>query len=200
MKLFYSKGACSLASHIALYEAGLNFEAVAVDLKSKTYKGGDFNKVNPKGYVPALQLENGQVLTEGAAILQYIADQKPEANLIPKAGSFERYRTQEWLTFIATEIHKTFSPLWAAQTPEEVKVQSKEKLAKRFDYLSTHFEKNKFLMGTQFTVCDAYLFTVMSWSNYVNIDLTKWPKLMGYMETVKSRAGVLAALKAEHII
>lgn len=200
MKLFYSPGACSLASHIVLHETGLKFEAFPVNTKDKTWKGGDFKKINSKGYVPALQLDNGEVLTEGVAIMQYLADQKPEAKLIPKAGTFERYRCQEWLNYISTEVHKGFSPLWNPKTPDAAKPVIKENLAARFDWLSTQMKNNSFLMGNQFTVADAYLFTILSWAPHVQIDLSKWPALMGFTEKVKNRPATMAALKAEGLV
>lgn len=200
MKLFYAPGSCSLSPHIALLEAGLKFDLEKVDMANKMTSVGDFMKINPKGYVPALMLDNGEVLTEGAVIVQYIADQKPEAQLIGKAGSNERYRTQEWLNFISTELHKGFGPLFNKTAPEETKTAAREKLAKRFDFLSQHFAKNNFLMGTQYTVADGYLFTVMSWADKLNFDLIKWPSLMGFMERMKTRPATNAALKAEGLL
>jgi len=197
MKLYYSPGACSLSPHIVLHESGLKFEAVKVNLKDKTYKGGDFKKVSPKGQVPLLELDNGEKLTEGVAIVQYIADQKPEAKLIPKAGTWDRYRCQEWLNFIATELHQGFHAFWVPSCPDQWKTTLKESLSKKFDFLSEHFKTNKFLMGNQFTVADAYLFTILSWAPHVNLDLSKWPKLMGFVEAVKTRPATVAAMKAE---
>lgn len=200
MKLFYSTGSCSLSPHIALLEAGLKFDLEKVDLATKKTTSGDFTKINPKGYVPALVLDNGDVLTEGAVIVQYIADQKPEAKLLPKAGTFERYRAQEWLNFISTEIHKGFSPLFNKDIPEASGKMIRENLAKRFEFLAQHFSKNSFLMGTQYTVADGYLFTVMSWSEHLKFDLTKWPTLMGFFERVKTRPATHAAMKSEGLI
>lgn len=200
MKLFYSSGSCSMSPHIALLESGLKFELEKVDLATKRTPTGDFNKVNPKGYVPALLLDNGQLLTEGAVIVQYIADQKPEMNLLPKTGTFERYRAQEWLNFVATEVHKGFSPLFNKDIPELMAKTVRDKLTKRFDFLAEHFTKNNFLMGTQYSVADGYLFTVMSWSDNLKFDLTKWPVLLGFMERVKIRPATQTAMKTEGLL
>ncbi len=196
MKLFYSPGACSLAPHIALKETGLTFDLEPVNMKTKHFRGGDYNTVNPKGYVPAIEF-NGQVLTEGAVILQYIADQKPDLKLIPKPGTMDRYRCQEWLNFISTEVHKGFSPLWNPKASEETKAMTTEKLGTRFNYLNEHLTKNKFLMGTQYTVADTYLFTVLNWAPMLKLDMAPWPKLLGYYETVKNRPATQEAFKAE---
>ncbi len=201
MKLYYSPGACSMASHIVLNELSLKCDLEQVSLKEhKTKSGDDFYKINPKGYVPAMSLDNGQVLTEGAAILQYIADQKPESQMIPKFGTFERYRCQEWLTFISSEIHKNYSPFFNPQTPEQTKMNLKSTLSKRFQYVADHLKTNPFLMGNQFTVADAYLFTVLSWSQGMQIDLTPYPALMGYVERIKNRPAVMDTLKKEGLV
>ncbi len=200
MKLFYAPGACSLSPHIALLEAGIQFDLEKVDFSKKMTSMGDFTKINPKGYVPALMLDNGELLTEGAVIVQYIADQKPEKNLMPKVGTFERYRTQEWLNFISTELHKGFSPLFNKTAPEETKAVAREKLHTRLDYVSQHLTKNHFLMGSQYTVADAYLFTVLTWSEHVKVDITKLQGLMGFMERMKSRPATHTALKAEGLL
>ena len=205
MKLYFSPGACSLAPHIALEELGLAYQVEQVDIKTKKTKSGeDFFKINPKGYVPALQTNNGDILTEGAVILQYLADQKPEKNLLPKLGTFERVRTQEWLNYIATELHKSFGPLFSVahftsnvDAQNEMKEKVKQSIGKKFDYLSEHLNKNQYLMGSQFTVADMYLFTILNWHKWVGLDLTKWPKLMGFLETVKSRPAVAQVLKNE---
>jgi glutathione S-transferase len=180
-----------------MQELGLKAEAIAVDLKTKKAAGKDFTQVNSKGQVPALELNNGQVLTEGAVIVQYLADQKPEAQLIPKPGTPERYRCQEWLNYIGTELHKGVSPLWSDQTPDEFKTKIREAIAKKMDYLSAHLKTHAFLMGDQFTVADAYLFTILNWFPKLKIDLTKTPAVMGFMEKMKQRPAVQAALKAE---
>lgn len=198
MKLYFSPGACSLASTIAFHEAGVPVELVRVDTKTHTLKdGSDFYKINAKGYVPALQLDNGEVFTEGAALLQYIGDQKPESAVIPKAGTLDRFRANEWLTFISSEIHKTYSPLFNPALDDAAKATFKDKLAKRFDALDKHFADHKFLMGEQFIVADGYLYTVISWSNGVGIDLSKWPNLAAYRQRVADRPKVKAALQAE---
>ncbi len=197
MKLYYSPGACSLSPHIALREAGLAFDAETVDLSSKkTKSGADYRAINPKGAVPALQLDNGQVLTEGSAIVQYIADQKPATKLAPAAGSLERYRLQEWLNYIASEIHKGFSPLFHPKATDEWKQVIKDQLAAKFDYLSKQLQGKDYLMGA-FSVADGYLFTILGWTKHLNIDLAKWPVLAQYYERVAARPAVKATLEAE---
>lgn len=201
MKLYYSPGACSLSPHIVLREAGLSFEVEKVDLRSKkTESGKDFNTINPKGYVPALQLDDGSILTEGPAIVQYLADKAPQSKLAPANGTMERYRLQELLNFISTELHKGFSPLFNPAYPEDAKKIVVENLARRFDHLSAYLEKGPYLTGEQFTVADAYLFTVLGWTAYVKIDLGKWPVLKAYHERVAGRPNVQAALKAEGLL
>jgi len=197
MKLYYSPGACSLSPHIALLEAGLPFQLVKVDTAAKTFEGGDFWKVNGKGYVPALELPNGQVLTEGPAIVQYIADQNPDSRLAPKNGTVERYRVQEWLNFITSEIHKNFSPLFNKTAAPEWKAGATGNLTKRFDWLATQLEGKNFLTGDQFTVADGYLFTVLNWTKFVGMDLAKWPALAAFHARVAARPKVQEALKAE---
>ena len=201
LKLYYSPGACSLSPHIALREAGLTFDLEQVDLKAKKTKSGDdYLKINPKGYVPALKLDNGYLLSEGPAIVQYIADQRPKLNLAPENGSPERYRLQEWLTFIGTEIHKTFSPLFNPATPEAYKTIAKEHLAKRFAYVDEQLKGQDYLTGPHFTVADAYLFTVTNWANFVQIDLSPYPNLKAYQARVAARPKVQEALKAEGLL
>lgn len=201
MKFYFSPGSCSMASHMVLNELGLKAETESVSLKEhKTKSGADFYKINPKGYVPALTLDNGQTLTEGSVILQYLADQKPESQMIPKAGTFERYRCQEWLNFISSELHKNFSPFFSESTPEQTRMNLKSTLAKRFEYLANHLKTNPFLMGNQFTVADAYLFTILSWSPHLRIDLTPYPALMGYAERIKSRPATMMTLKEEGLL
>jgi glutathione S-transferase len=197
MKLYYSPGACSLSPHIITREAGISVELRKVNTKDKTIDGGgDFWKVNPKGYVPALELDDGSVLTEGPAIVQYLADQKPDTGLAPRAGTVERYKVQEWLNFITSEIHKSFSPLFRPTTPEEYKTISKENLAKRFDWLDRELGSREYLTG-KFSVADAYLFTVLRWTTPTKIDLAKWPNLVAYLARVGGRPKVKEALKAE---
>ena len=202
MKLYFSPGACSFSPHLALREAGLDVELVKVDLKTGTLvaDGSDFKRINPKGYVPVLELDNGTVLTEGPAIVQYIADLKPESGLAPKAGSFERYQLQEWLGFINSEVHKSFSPLFNPKTPDETKATAKQALSKRFDYLASRLEKNDFLMGKQFTVADGYLFTVLNWGQWLGIEISQWPSLAAFQERISSRSSVIVARAAEAAI
>ncbi len=198
MKLYFSPGACSLSPHIVLHELGLQAQAVRVDLATKLMQdGGDFRAVNPKGYVPALQLDDGSLLTEGPAIVQYLADLKPQSGLAPANGSLERYRLQEWLNFISTELHKQFSPLFNPQSPDSVKEAQKQRLQGRFDYLAQTLGHQDYLMGGHFTVADAYLFTVLGWTAYVQMDLTPWPALQVYMQRVAQRPAVAATLEAE---
>jgi glutathione S-transferase len=200
MKLYYSPGACSLSPHIALREAGLSVELKKVDLAAKTYEGGDYLQINPKGYVPALELPSGEVLTEGPVIVQYIADQNPDSRLAPKAGTLERYRLQEWLNFITSEIHKSFSPLFNKAASDDWKAGVTATLSKRFDFLSSKLQSNKFLVGGQFTVADGYLFTTLNWSRAVKLELGKWPVLVEYHARIAERPKVQEALKAEGLV
>jgi glutathione S-transferase len=198
MKLYYLKGACSLASYISLFETGVKFEAAAINRATKkTGDGEDFNAVNPKGYAPALRLDNGQVITENVAVLQYIADLKPEARLAPPAGTLERYRLVEWLAFINSEVHKNFSPLFAPTASDDVKNFARGNLTRRLDWLDSQFASRSFLMGEQFTVADAYLFVVLGWVGHVGLDIAKWPKLQAFQQRVSTRPSVDQALKAE---
>lgn len=199
MKLYYLTGACALASAISLLEAGQKFELVKVDRHTrKTADGLDFNEINPKGYVPALKLDDGEVLTENVAVLQYIGDLNPAAKLAPPAGTMERYRLLEWLAFISTEVHKSFSPLFRKDAPEEVKQYARRNLTLRLDYLQRILANRSFLLGEQFTVADAYLFTVLGWSGYVDVDIG--PQLKRYVERIGARPHVIAAMKAEGLI
>ncbi|MBI1776456.1 MAG: glutathione transferase GstA [Proteobacteria bacterium] len=201
MKLYYSPGACSMSPHIVLREAGLAFDLEQVDLKAKKTKAGaDFKAINPKGMVPVLQLDDGQVLTEGPAIVQYLADQKPEAGLAPKAGTIERARLQEWLNFVTAELHKGFTPLFKPNTPEDYKPIARETLSERFAYLDKQLAGKQYLLGDKFTVADAYCFTVLGWSQYQNIDLSPWPNIKSYMARVAQRPKVKEAMTAEGLI
>ncbi|MBI3452522.1 MAG: glutathione transferase GstA [Rhodospirillales bacterium] len=201
MKLYFSPGACSLSPHIVLREAGLQFDLDRVDLSAKkTQAGADFLPVNPKGQVPVLEFDNGDRLTEGPAIVQYIADKNPKSGLIPEAGSMDRYRVQSWLNFITSELHKGFSPLFGSDTPEEYKKIGKTNLASRFVYLDKHLADKQYLMGDKFTAADAYCFTVVNWSNYQKIDLAQWPNLNAYMARVAARPKVQEAMKAEGLV
>ena len=198
LKLYYSPGACSLSPHIALREAGLPFELVQVNLKDKKTKDGeDFMAINAKGYVPALRLNDGYVLTEGPAIVQWIADQKPALNLAPANGTPERYRLQEWLSYIGTEIHKNFSPLFSPTTLEASKTIARQTLVKRFTFADEKLEGKEYLLGSQFSVADAYLFTVTNWAGFVQFDLKDYPHLRAHQARVGSRQHVQEALKAE---
>jgi glutathione S-transferase len=201
MKLYFSPGACSLAPDIALFEAGIKFDRAKVDLRTKKIDGGaDFLTVNPKGYVPTLGLDDGGVLTENVAVLQYIADQNPAAKLAPPAGTLERYRLQEWLAFINSELHKSYSPLFSPEQSEDSKTLARNHLAKRFAYVNGVLESKKFLMGEQFTVADAYLFTILRWSPHVGVDLAPFPALGSFVERVGARPHVIEALTAEGLI
>jgi glutathione S-transferase len=201
MKLYFSPGACSLSPHIVLQEAGLKFDTEKVSLADKkTENGNDYLTINPKGYVPALQLDGGDVLTEGPAIVQYVADQVPEKKLVPAAGSIERYRLVEWLNFISTELHKSFSPLFKPNVPEETKQAARDLLAKRLTFVAGELKDSEYVMGNQFTVADAYLFTVLNWAGFVKLDLSPWPVLSAYQKRVAARPAVQAAMKAEGLI
>ncbi len=198
MKLYYALGTCSLNPHIVLREAGLKFDLEKVDLGShKTAKGADYYSINPKGYVPALELDNGQVLTENPAIVQYIADQKPEAKLAPANGTLERYRLQEWLGYIGTELHKVFGPLWNPNISEAEKKATHDKLKKRFEFIAKNLEGKQFLMGDHFSAPDAYVFVMLGWSQHLKVDLSAWPALKSYHERIAARPAVKAALEAE---
>jgi glutathione S-transferase len=197
MKLYFMPGACSLASLISLYEAGITVELAKVDKRTKRVDGEDFTRINPKGYVPALRLDDGEVLTENIAVLQYIADRKPQSKLAPPAGTLERYRLMEWLGFINSELHKSFGPLFNAEAKDEVKQYTRHNLQKRLDWLQSAWGTRKFLMGDQFTVADAYLYVVLSWASHVGFDLSKWPQLKVFFDRVASRPQVIAARKAE---
>jgi glutathione S-transferase len=202
MKLYFSPGACSLSPHIVLREAGIPFELQRVDLQAKKLKPseGDFWKINPKGQVPTLELDSGEVLTEGPAIVQYLADQKPASGLAPANGTLPRYHLQEWLNFVTSELHKVFSPLFRATTPEEFAKITRDNLANRFAFLDRHLADRQYLMGSAFTVADAYCFTIVNWTKFKAIDLSPWPKLGAYMERVAGRPKVQEALKAEGLI
>jgi glutathione S-transferase len=200
MKLYYTPGACSLAPHIVLREAGLPFDLAKVDLQAKrTESGEDYSAINPKGSVPALGLDDGSVLTENAVILQYLADRSPAAGLIP-AGGIARYRLLEWLNFIATEVHKGFGPLWNPATPAEYKTTTRETLGKKFDYLQNALQGRDWIAGEDFTIVDAYAFTVLNWTAMHEIDLSRWPGLTAFQGRVANRPAVRAALIAEGLI
>jgi len=201
MKLFYSPGACSLSPHIVLNELDLPYTVEKVDLKQhKTASGTDFYTINGKGYVPALQLDNGEVLTEGPAIIQYLADQKPQANLLPPAGSLERARVQEWLNFIGTEVHKTLAALFNPSISAEAKSKTIETLGKRLGFVDKALLGNDFLTGKHFSVADDYLFTIVNWAPMLGIDLSPWPTVVAFQKRVASRPAVQKTLQAEGLI
>jgi glutathione S-transferase len=198
MKLYFAPGSCSVSPHIVLREAGFTFDMEQVDNKEKKTKSGtDYWSVNAKGQVPVLELDSGERITEGPVIVQYIADQRPYTGLIPPAGTIERYRVQEWLNFIGTELHKTFGPMFRPTTPDAFKTISKETLGKRFDWLDKQLAGKSYLTGDTFTVADAYLYAVLRWSPRVEIDLSKWPNLQAFVDRVTARPKVQEALKAE---
>jgi glutathione S-transferase len=201
MKLYYSPGACSLSPHIVAREAGLPISLVKVDLRGKkTVTGDDYRAISGKGYVPLLELDDGTRLTEGPAIVQYLADQAPAAQLAPANGTVPRYRLQEWLNFITSELHKQFSPLFDPTMPEDAKAKFREKIAARLDWLQPQLAEHNYLTGDRFTVADAYLFTVISWTKHVGIDLARWPALVAFSERVAARPAVHAAMKEEGLI
>ena len=201
MKLYYSPGACSLSPHIAMYEAGLAFEAIMAPTKThKLPDGSDYYAVNPLGYVPFLTLDDGRSLHEGPAIVQYIADQAPEKNLAPANGTYERYKLQEWLTFIGTELHRSFSPLFVPTTHPDTKATALERLQGRLKWVDGELAGKQYLMGDLFTVADGYLFVVTNWAPFVGLDLSPYPNLVAYRARVGARPAVIAAMKAEGLI
>jgi glutathione S-transferase len=201
MKLYYTPGACSLAPHIVAREAGVKLDLEKVDLGTgKTATGATYAEINPKGYVPALKLDTGEVLTEASALVQFLADQAPQAQLAPAAGTSERYRLLEWLGFISTEVHKGFGPLWNPAMPDGAKAIAKTNLGKRFAYLDAHLARGPYLLGERFTVADAYLFTVASWAAFHAIDLKPYPNLQAYLARVAARPRVREALAAEGLL
>ena len=201
MKLYYAPGACSLSPHIILQESGLKHTVAKTNIRDKTFEGGgDFKSKNPHGYVPALELDDGTILTEGPAIVQYIADKAPEKKLAPPAGSLDRVKMQGWLNFVSTELHKGFSPLFNAAMPEEAKKIFRDKLMVRFEALDKHLAKQNYLTGDSFTVPDAYLFTVMNWTKPTNLDISGFKNLAAYHARVAERPAVQAAMKAEGLL
>jgi glutathione S-transferase len=201
MKLYFAPGVCSLSPHIVLNESGLPFEKVKVDNKTKAMDGGgDYKTVNSLGYVPALQLDDGTIITEGPAIVQYIADKVPDKKLAPPNGTLERTKLQTWLNFVTSELHKGFSPLFNPAMPEEAKKIFRDRLASRFAYLDKHLAKNDYLMGSAFTVADAYLFVVSNWASRADVDLSPYPAVLAYRKRVSARPAVQAAMKAEGLI
>ena len=201
MKLYYTPGACSMSPHIVLSESGLPFELVLANLRThQLADGSDYYTVSPKGYVPLLELDNGERLSEGPAIVQYIADQVPAKQLAPANGTMARYRLQEWLNFTTSEVHKGFSPLFNPAMPEEAKALSRTRLVERFTWVNSQLEGKQYLMGDTFTVADAYLFTVGNWAANVDVDIKGLPVLGAYMARVAARPAVQAAMKAEGLI
>lgn len=198
MKLYYMPGACSFAPHMILHEAGFEHEVDKLDRKTRQTAGGeDYNTINPKGYVPALRLNDGQILTEVVVVLQYLADQKPESGLAPQCGTMERYHLMEMLQFISTEIHKAFSPLFKPDIAPIVHDNQITQLTRRFDYVEQCLNGRTYIMGEHFTIADAYLFTVMSWHQRFNIDLSRWSRLRDYFARISERPSVQAAKKME---
>ncbi|CBL44550.1 Glutathione S-transferase [gamma proteobacterium HdN1] len=198
MKLYYSPGACSLSPLIALHEAGIKVELIKVDLRSKAMaNGGNYLDINPNGFVPALQLDSGEILTEGPAIVQYIADLAPNSHIAPPNGTLDRVHLQEALNFVSSEVHKGFSPLFHPALPAEWKAIVLDKLSQRFDYLAKRLEKSEWLVGKQFTVADGYLFTVLGWTVPCGIDLSRWPALVAYRARIAERPKVKEAIAAQ---
>jgi len=197
MKLYIKPGACSLASHIVLHELGAPHKTVRVDLATKQMDGGgDFFGVNPKGYVPALEMADGGVLTENVAVLQYLGDRKPEAKLAPRAGTMERYRLDEWLGFVSSELHKSFTPFFAGW-PKDVLAASTQKIEKRLDHVEKSLQGRDYLTGGDFTVADAYLYTILTWAPVAGVDVARWPNVKAYFDRVAARPAVKAAHAAE---
>ena len=202
MKLFYKPGACSMATHIVLHELGQTVELERVDTDTGlTEHGHNYKETNPKAYVPALQLASGEVLTEGASILQYIADQYPQAELAPKVGTIARARLHEYLNYVSSELHKAFGPLFDNQASEDKKKQAIKNVAKKFDYLNNLLNDGRqYLINNKFTVADAYLFVVVNWSNFVGIDLKQWPQILAFWSRVTERSATKAAMQAEGLL
>ena len=200
MKLYYSPGACSMAPHIVAREAGHSLDLVKVNIpEKKTEGGGDYWAINPKGYVPALQLDDGEVLTEVGVICQYLADQKPESGLVPRFGTRERYREMEWLNFAATEVHKQIGALFNPKLTPEMKQVQLGVIERRLNALEKMLEGKTYAMGERFTAADAYLFTVLNWTTLHKIDLGKWPNIKAYVARIAARPKVQETLKVEEL-
>ena len=201
MKLYYFPGACSLSPHIVALEAGIPLQLEKTDIKTKlTESGADFGQINPKGYVPTLVLDNGEILTEGTAIVQYLADLKPESGLAPANGTLPRYRLQEMLGYINSELHKNYSPLFSPDTPKTARTERKAYLLRRYQLIENTLAKQPWLLGDHFTVADAYLFTITSWAGHVALDLSRFTALTAFQQRVASRPAVQAALEAEGLL
>jgi glutathione S-transferase len=201
MRLYFTPGTCSLSPHIVAREAGLDIELVAVDIATKTTERGErYTQINPKGYVPALVLDNGFILTEGPAIVQLLADLAPAAELIPGPASLDRYVAQEWLNFISTELHKGFSPLWRKDTPADMRRLARDNLATRFSFLDQHLADKPYILGDRFSVADAYAFTVLQWAKVMAIDLGRWSNVTAYLERIAARPKVRETMIVEGLI
>ena len=201
MKLYFSPGACSLAPHILLNEAGYAYETEKVDLAAKkTASGGDFFAINPKGYVPAIALDDGQLVTEVQVILRYLADQKPQSGLMPKPGTMERVRAEEWLNFVASEMHKSYGPIFRPTTPEEYKTLSRAYIARRLAILEKQLAGNQYVLGDKFSAADAYAFTILRWSGFTKVDLTPFPSIVAYMARMEARPKVHQTLQEEGLL
>ncbi len=201
MKLYYDPGSCALSPHIVLCEAGYDFEIEKVDLAAgKTESGADFTKINPKGYVPVLELDDGQILTEGGVIVQYLADAATAADLIPPAGTIERYQVLEWLSFVSAELHRGFTPLFDASLPEANREAASQRLGHRLDFVDAQLADRPYLTGEKFRVADAYCFVILNWDRYVAIDLSPWSNLLAYRARIAARPKVQEAMRAEGLI
>jgi glutathione S-transferase len=201
MKLYFAPGACSLSPHIVAHELGIPLTLAKVDTSTKKLAdGSDFWAINPKGYVPALSLDNGELLTEGTAIVQYLADSKPDGKLVPANGTLERYRVQEMLGYINSELHKSYAPLFNSKTPPETRQDREEYLRKRYGLVENQLAGKSYLFGEQFTVADAYLFTVTNWANFLKLDLSAFPNLLAFQKRVAGRPAVHAAMVAEGLL
>jgi glutathione S-transferase len=200
MKLYYATGSCGLAPQIALREAGETFDLVKVDFKTKTTVEGDYFQVTPKGFVPALKLDDGEIITEGAVVLQWIADQNPERKLMPAPGSKGRYRALEWLNYVATDMHKGYATLFSPFLDDASKTRFIDgNLSTRFEYLDDHLSRNDYLLGAEFSVADAYLYNILTWSHRVNVDLSAYASVQRFMARMAQRPSVRASLEAEGI-
>ena len=198
MKLYYAPGSCSLSPHIVLRETGLDFELDRIDIRTRqTESGVDYRTINPNGYIPALELDNGEILLEGPAIVQYLADLKPEANLIPKAGTINRYRVQSWLNYVASELHKKFGPLVIPGTPDEAKQKASEDIQQRLELARDRLADNDYLVGNQFSVADVYLYVIVMWIGMFGMDAASWPELEAFKGRIEQRPAVAAAREAE---
>lgn len=207
MKLYYSAGACSLANHIVMAELNMAYELEAVNLKDKSCASGDFRQINPIGSVPALKMDNNEILTESAIISQYLCDMNAENTMLAKYGTLERFKTLEWMNFIATEVHKSFTPLFGAErmyqsveTQNDVKNFCKKNIMNKVSFISEKLGQNDFLTGKTFTIADAYMFTVLGWGKYVGVEYTDYSNVMNYLKRISERPSVIRALKEEGLI